>query len=209
MRCIYRVELAKIMLSPVHPYCRALDMRTVDPRTPSSPYTLLASTGTRELARQASGRTYMQASVHRTCHVHPPASPLRGRSTLADAPTSALSLSLLVAPSLLSSMSRPTPSYSLYYVTGRPLLPSPYSSNPGHLEHLERALQGGVTVVQVREKDVDTREFWEVARGSKEVCDKVSLHRAQSGRWAAREGAASRGSKGSRGQWRRKELAVY
>lgn len=70
-------------------------------------------------------------------------------------------------------MPRPTVDYSLYYVTGRALLPS--SSDPDfYLEHLELALKGGVTVVQIREKDVDGGEFYEVARRSKLVCDRVS-----------------------------------
>ncbi|KAJ3512635.1 hypothetical protein NLJ89_g3408 [Agrocybe chaxingu] len=52
--------------------------------------------------------------------------------------------------------------YSLYLVTGRTLLP------PGkdYLESLEESIRGGVTVVQVREKDVDTREA---------VCDKYNV----------------------------------
>lgn len=44
--------------------------------------------------------------------------------------------------------------YSLYLVTGRELLP------PGkdYFESLEESLQGGVTVVQIREKNTDTGE---------------------------------------------------
>ncbi|GAA5966136.1 hypothetical protein JCM8115_003035 [Rhodotorula mucilaginosa] len=71
-------------------------------------------------------------------------------------------------------MPRPTVDYSLYYVTGRALLPS--SSDPDfYLEHLELALKGGVTVVQIREKDVDGGEFYEVARRSKLVCDRYNV----------------------------------
>lgn len=78
-----------------------------------------------------------------------------------------------VGRGVLSTMPRPTVDYSLYYVTGRALLPS--SSDPDYyLEHLELALKGGVTVVQIREKDVDGGEFYEVARRSKLVCDRVS-----------------------------------
>jgi thiamine monophosphate synthase len=44
---------------------------------------------------------------------------------------------------------------------------------------LEESLQGGVTVVQVREKETDTGEFVEVARRTKEVCDKVSVECAR------------------------------
>lgn len=60
--------------------------------------------------------------------------------------------------------------YSVYLVTGRELLPA----GKDYYESLEESLQGGVTVVQVREKDVDTGEFVEVAKRSKEICDKVS-----------------------------------
>lgn len=71
-------------------------------------------------------------------------------------------------------MAPPPFSLALYYVTGRTLLPP--SPNPEYyLEHLEQALLGGVTVVQIREKDVGSREFLEIATKSKVVCDKVSL----------------------------------
>ncbi|GAA5907130.1 bifunctional hydroxyethylthiazole kinase/thiamine-phosphate diphosphorylase [Sporobolomyces salmoneus] len=70
--------------------------------------------------------------------------------------------------------------YSIYYVTGRPLLPPTPESYRGkqedwYLHHLDLALQGGVTVVQIREKDVDGGEFYEIARRSKEVCDKYNV----------------------------------
>ncbi|ORY62726.1 thiamine biosynthetic bifunctional enzyme Thi4 [Leucosporidium creatinivorum] len=71
-------------------------------------------------------------------------------------------------------MAPPPVSYALYYVTGRSLLPS--SADPEYyLTHLEQALKGGVTVVQIREKDVDSRVFLEVARKSKILCDKYSI----------------------------------
>ncbi|KAG0703249.1 Hydroxyethylthiazole kinase family-domain-containing protein [Suillus ampliporus] len=61
--------------------------------------------------------------------------------------------------------------FSLYLVTGRELLP------PGkeYLESLEEALQGGVTVVQIREKKSDTLEFLEIARDSKILCTKYKV----------------------------------
>ncbi|KAG1863015.1 thiamine phosphate synthase [Suillus tomentosus] len=61
--------------------------------------------------------------------------------------------------------------FSLYLVTGRELLP------PGkeYLESLEEALQGGVTVVQIREKSSDTLEFLEIARESKILCAKYKV----------------------------------
>lgn len=58
--------------------------------------------------------------------------------------------------------------YSLYLVTGRNLLPE----GTTYIKSLEESLRGGVTVVQVREKDVDTLEFLEIARQSKALCDK-------------------------------------
>ncbi|KAI0695537.1 Hydroxyethylthiazole kinase family-domain-containing protein [Cytidiella melzeri] len=68
-------------------------------------------------------------------------------------------------------MSKKTIDYSLYLVTGRDLL------LPGkdYLECLEEALQGGVTLVQVREKTADTGEILEVARQTKEVCQKYGV----------------------------------
>ncbi|GAA6013736.1 hypothetical protein JCM11491_005080 [Sporobolomyces phaffii] len=77
-------------------------------------------------------------------------------------------------------MPKPTVDYSIYYVTGRGLLPpapASYTGKPDewYLHHLDLALQGGVTVVQIREKDVDGREFYEVARRSKEVCDQYNV----------------------------------
>ncbi|EAL19255.1 hypothetical protein CNBH3540 [Cryptococcus deneoformans B-3501A] len=68
-------------------------------------------------------------------------------------------------------MPKPTLDYSLYLVTGRELLP------PGkdYYESLEESLQGGVTLVQVREKYADTGEFIEVARRTKAICDKYNV----------------------------------
>ncbi|KAG6828811.1 hypothetical protein H0H92_006693 [Tricholoma furcatifolium] len=61
--------------------------------------------------------------------------------------------------------------YSVYLVTGREALP------PGkdYYESLEESLQGGVTVVQIREKNTDTGEFIEVAKKSKEICDRYNV----------------------------------
>jgi hypothetical protein len=75
--------------------------------------------------------------------------------------------------------SQPTPTskmardvdYSVYLVTGRELLP------PGidYYESLEASLKGGkVTMVQLREKKVETSEFLEIAEKSLAICDKVS-----------------------------------
>ncbi|EKM54330.1 uncharacterized protein PHACADRAFT_123292 [Phanerochaete carnosa HHB-10118-sp] len=61
--------------------------------------------------------------------------------------------------------------YSLYLVTGRDLLPPAKD----YLESLEEALKGGVTLVQVREKTADTGEILDVARKTKELCDKYDV----------------------------------
>ncbi|KAH7335963.1 putative thiamine biosynthetic bifunctional enzyme [Rhizoctonia solani] len=53
--------------------------------------------------------------------------------------------------------------YSLYLVTAREFLP------PG------KSIQGGVTVIQVREKKADTGEFLEIARRTKQICDKYGV----------------------------------
>ncbi|KAL7410375.1 putative thiamine biosynthetic bifunctional enzyme [Mrakia frigida] len=68
-------------------------------------------------------------------------------------------------------MVRPIIDYSLYLVTGRELLPE----GKDYYESLEQSLQGGVTVVQIREKTADTGEFYEVALKSKAICDKYSV----------------------------------
>ncbi|KAI6046175.1 Hydroxyethylthiazole kinase family-domain-containing protein [Pisolithus marmoratus] len=61
--------------------------------------------------------------------------------------------------------------YSLYLVTGRDLLPE----GTTYIKSLEESLRGGVTVVQVREKNADTREFLEIALQSKALCDKYHV----------------------------------
>ena len=62
--------------------------------------------------------------------------------------------------------------YSLYLVTGRELLP------PGkdYYESLDESLKDGhVTVVQLREKNVDSGEFLQIAKRSLEICDKYNV----------------------------------
>ncbi|KAG5643447.1 hypothetical protein DXG03_000920 [Asterophora parasitica] len=54
---------------------------------------------------------------------------------------------------------------------GRDLLPP----EKDYYESLEESLQGGVTVVQVREKNADSAEFLEVATKSKEICDRYNV----------------------------------
>lgn len=54
--------------------------------------------------------------------------------------------------------------------TGRLLLP------PGvdYYDNLEQACGGGVTIVQLREKNISTKQFIELAQRSKEITDRVS-----------------------------------
>ncbi|KAH9484936.1 putative thiamine biosynthetic bifunctional enzyme [Psilocybe cubensis] len=61
--------------------------------------------------------------------------------------------------------------YTLYLVTGRDLLP------PGKdfYQTLEESIQGGVTIVQLREKDLETSAFVELAVKSKVICDKYNV----------------------------------
>ncbi|KIY65783.1 thiamine biosynthetic bifunctional enzyme Thi4 [Cylindrobasidium torrendii FP15055 ss-10] len=61
--------------------------------------------------------------------------------------------------------------YSLYLVTGRTQIPE----GMDYLYSLEEALTGGVTVVQIREKETETNEFLEIALASKQLCDKFNV----------------------------------
>lgn len=60
--------------------------------------------------------------------------------------------------------------FSLYLVTDRNFLKGRRLS-----EVVEDAIKGGVTLVQVREKDISTREFYKVALEVKEVTDKYKV----------------------------------
>ncbi|KAK9728042.1 thiamine biosynthetic bifunctional enzyme [Basidiobolus ranarum] len=57
-------------------------------------------------------------------------------------------------------MGKPTVDYSLYLVTDRGLLPEGVSL----VDNVREALNGGVTLVQLREKNTETKEFIEVGR---------------------------------------------
>jgi thiamine-phosphate diphosphorylase/hydroxyethylthiazole kinase len=61
--------------------------------------------------------------------------------------------------------------YTLYLVTERSLLPEGYE----FFDHLESCLKGGVTLVQLREKSLDTRPFIELARKTKEITQKYNV----------------------------------
>ncbi|KAI0745504.1 Hydroxyethylthiazole kinase [Earliella scabrosa] len=66
---------------------------------------------------------------------------------------------------------KPQVDYSLYLVTGRELLPE----GKDYLASLEESIRGGVTLVQVREKNADTGEFLRIAQASKEICRKYNV----------------------------------
>ncbi|THV05114.1 HK-domain-containing protein [Dendrothele bispora CBS 962.96] len=61
--------------------------------------------------------------------------------------------------------------YSLYLVTGRELLPQ----GKDYLQSLEESLEGGVTVVQIREKKAETAEFLDIASKSKDICARYNV----------------------------------
>jgi len=60
--------------------------------------------------------------------------------------------------------------YSLYLVTDRKL-----SQGRDILEIIKMAIKGGVTIVQLREKDATTREFLSVGKRVKELLDKKNI----------------------------------
>ncbi len=60
--------------------------------------------------------------------------------------------------------------YTLYLVTDRNVL-----GNKDLCESLEQAIQGGASLVQLREKNATTREFYNIALKVKEVTDKYSI----------------------------------
>lgn len=60
--------------------------------------------------------------------------------------------------------------YSLYLVTDRGIL-----NGRSLKKAVEDSIQGGVTLVQIREKDVSSREFYSIAKEIKEVTDYYSI----------------------------------
>lgn len=60
--------------------------------------------------------------------------------------------------------------YKLYLVTDRYLL-----NNRDLCTAVEEAIHGGVTLVQIREKDITTLEFYQVAVNIKKVTDKYNI----------------------------------
>lgn len=61
---------------------------------------------------------------------------------------------------------KPTIDYSIYLVTDHQCL-----HGKSLLSALQEALEGGVTLVQLREKNCDSQAFWEQAVQVKELCD--------------------------------------
>lgn len=60
--------------------------------------------------------------------------------------------------------------YKLYLVTDRNIL-----KNTDICTAVEDAIKGGVTVVQIREKDIKTLDFYNVAKKIKDVTDKYNI----------------------------------
>lgn len=60
--------------------------------------------------------------------------------------------------------------YSVYLVTDRDLM-----SEPSLELAIEKAIRGGVSLVQLREKNIDSLEFYQLALRAKEVCDKYQI----------------------------------
>ncbi len=63
-------------------------------------------------------------------------------------------------------MAQPEIDYTLYLVTDRDLMALSTIE-----ETVERAIEGGTTLVQLREKHIEDEEFIRIARNVKEVCD--------------------------------------
>ena len=60
--------------------------------------------------------------------------------------------------------------YKLYLVTDRT-----NKTDEEFLNIIEEAIKGGVTVVQIREKDADTLEFYNISNKVKEICSKYNV----------------------------------
>ena len=60
--------------------------------------------------------------------------------------------------------------YTLYFCTDRDLM-----STPTLEEAVESAIRGGVTLVQLREKDCSSREFFDTAVNIKALCDRYDV----------------------------------
>lgn len=67
-------------------------------------------------------------------------------------------------------INKETIDYSLYLVTDRPLL-----AGKDLVATIEQAIQGGVTVVQLREKDLSSLKFYELACIVKEITGKYQI----------------------------------
>lgn len=71
---------------------------------------------------------------------------------------------------MISMNVKPVIDYRLYLVTDRGLLGS-----RDLLHSIEEAIQGGVTIVQLREKDLPTREFFQLASQVKSITDRYQI----------------------------------
>lgn len=61
--------------------------------------------------------------------------------------------------------------YTMYYVTDSKLL----SEKHNLFESIELAILGGATLIQLREKDISTKDFYEKALKVKQICDKYNI----------------------------------
>ncbi len=71
---------------------------------------------------------------------------------------------------MLTSLKKQAINYTLYLVTDRTLLSSHTLE-----QAIEQALQGGCTLVQLREKNISSREFYETALRAKEITDHYNV----------------------------------
>lgn len=61
--------------------------------------------------------------------------------------------------------------YTLYFITNRDTLNKNYNVESS----VEEAILGGATVVQLREKELETKEFYEIAKKIKKICNKYDI----------------------------------
>ncbi|KAK9457991.1 Hydroxyethylthiazole kinase family-domain-containing protein [Dipodascopsis uninucleata] len=68
-------------------------------------------------------------------------------------------------------MVKPSVDYSVYLVTDSGLVPEGKTLQ----EQVQKAIEGGVTIVQLREKDAETKDFIEKALAIRDICHKAGV----------------------------------
>ncbi|MGL4670166.1 MAG: thiamine phosphate synthase [Methanobacteriaceae archaeon] len=68
--------------------------------------------------------------------------------------------------------------YSLYLVTNSDSLTDNKYDNLNLI--VKEAIKGGVSLVQLREKNASTKEFYKIAKSLKDICEKESINRSNS-----------------------------